>query len=88
MSCRRAGRKQLGGRVQGTRTWVGTTEAAALLRSFGLRARIVDFLGSRPATGCPPPAGALFNSPYAVATRFPFCWQALTTNLPQHKVCS
>ena len=55
----RVGRKQLGGRVQGTRKWVGTTEAAALLRSFGLRARIVDFLGSRnrTASGRPPPAG-------------------------------
>ncbi len=25
--------------------WVGTTEAAALLRQFGIRARIVDFKG-------------------------------------------
>ena len=25
--------------------WVGTTEAAALLRQFGVRARIVDFKG-------------------------------------------
>lgn len=30
-------------KVYGTRNWIGTTECAALLRSFGLRARIVDF---------------------------------------------
>ena len=56
LTCGRVGCKQLGGRVQGTRKWVGTTEAAALLRSFGLRARIVDFLGGRQhtATGRPP----------------------------------
>ena len=27
--------------------WVGTTEAAALLRQFGIRARIVDFKGHK-----------------------------------------
>ena len=32
-------------KVQGTVKWVGTTEAAALLRQFGVRARIVDFKG-------------------------------------------
>ncbi len=32
-------------KVQGTVKWVGTTEAAALLRQFGIRARIVDFKG-------------------------------------------
>ncbi|GAB4821175.1 hypothetical protein N2152v2_008221 [Parachlorella kessleri] len=37
------GAEQLGGKVQGTRKWVGTTEAAALLRYFGVRARVVDF---------------------------------------------
>ncbi|XP_047970464.1 zinc finger-containing ubiquitin peptidase 1 isoform X1 [Salvia hispanica] len=37
-------------RVHGTRTWIGTTECAALLRSFGLRARIVDF-STRKAAG-------------------------------------
>ncbi|KAL9240229.1 hypothetical protein vseg_014473 [Gypsophila vaccaria] len=31
------------GKVYGSRKWIGTTECAALLRSFGLRARIVDF---------------------------------------------
>ena len=34
-------------KVQGTMKWVGTTEAAALLRQFGIRARIVDFKGHR-----------------------------------------
>nr|XP_043632618.1 zinc finger-containing ubiquitin peptidase 1 isoform X2 [Erigeron canadensis] len=29
--------------IHGKRTWIGTTECAALFRSFGLRARIVDF---------------------------------------------
>ncbi|KAK9822054.1 hypothetical protein WJX74_003875 [Apatococcus lobatus] len=40
------GAEQLDHRIVGTRKWVGTTEAAALLRSFGIRARIVDFTGS------------------------------------------
>lgn len=38
-----AGKDQLGGQLQGTRTWIGTTECAALLRSFGVKAKIVDF---------------------------------------------
>ncbi|CAM6041865.1 unnamed protein product [Sphagnum compactum] len=29
--------------IHGTRKWIGTTECAALLRLFGVRARIVDF---------------------------------------------
>lgn len=29
--------------IYGSRKWIGTTESAALFRSFGLRARIVDF---------------------------------------------
>ncbi|XP_006287790.2 zinc finger with UFM1-specific peptidase domain protein [Capsella rubella] len=29
--------------IYGSKRWIGTTECAALLRSFGLRARIVDF---------------------------------------------
>lgn len=29
--------------VYGSKKWIGTTECAALLRSFGLRARVVDF---------------------------------------------
>lgn len=29
--------------ITGTHKWIGTTECAALLRSFGMRARIVDF---------------------------------------------
>jgi hypothetical protein len=32
--------------VQGSRKWIGTTEAAALLRYFGCRALIVDFHGA------------------------------------------
>lgn len=34
-------------KIYGTRTWIGTTECAALLRSFGLRVRIVDFSTSK-----------------------------------------
>jgi len=34
---------QLGGVLQEGRAWVGATDCAALLRSFGLRARVVDF---------------------------------------------
>ncbi|KAK9724103.1 hypothetical protein RND81_05G048500 [Saponaria officinalis] len=34
------------GKVYGSRKWIGTTECAALLRSFGLRAKIVDFDGN------------------------------------------
>lgn len=30
-------------KVYGAKTWIGTTECVTLLRSFGLRARIVDF---------------------------------------------
>jgi hypothetical protein len=30
-------------KITGTHKWIGTSECAALLRSFGLRARIVDF---------------------------------------------
>ncbi|ONK59060.1 uncharacterized protein A4U43_C08F2570 [Asparagus officinalis] len=30
-------------KIYGSRKWIGTTECATLLRSFGLRARIVDF---------------------------------------------
>ncbi|KAL4436617.1 hypothetical protein ABPG75_003756 [Micractinium tetrahymenae] len=56
----RQGAEQLGGRVQGTHKWVGTTEAAALFRSFGLRAQIVDFGAQRSqsAAGAAPAAAA------------------------------
>ena len=33
------GAEQLGGALQGGRAWVGATDCAALLRSFGLRVR-------------------------------------------------
>ncbi len=33
--------------LQGSRIWIGTTEAATLLRQFGCRARVVDFVGAR-----------------------------------------
>ncbi|KAL2556418.1 Peptidase C78 [Forsythia ovata] len=32
-------------KIYGRRNWIGTTECAALFRSFALRARIVDFFG-------------------------------------------
>ncbi|XP_010519581.1 PREDICTED: zinc finger with UFM1-specific peptidase domain protein [Tarenaya hassleriana] len=38
-----AGSLHFGNRIYGSKKWIGTTECAALLRSFGLKARIVDF---------------------------------------------
>lgn len=38
-----AGSDQFDNAIYGSKKWIGTTECAALLRSFGLRARIVDF---------------------------------------------
>lgn len=38
-----AGSDQFNHVIYGSKKWIGTTECAALLRSFGLRARIVDF---------------------------------------------
>ncbi|RZC68664.1 hypothetical protein C5167_031903 [Papaver somniferum] len=37
------GSNSLKNEVYGTNKWIGTTECAALFRSFGIRARIVDF---------------------------------------------
>eukprot|EP00878_Enallax_costatus_P045886 GHUV01055410.1.p1 GENE.GHUV01055410.1~~GHUV01055410.1.p1 ORF type:complete len:124 (+),score=19.32 GHUV01055410.1:783-1154(+) len=39
------GAAMFGGVVQGTRKWIGTTEAAALLRYQGCRALLVEFHG-------------------------------------------
>lgn len=39
----RLGSDHFNQKIYGSRTWIGTTECAALFRSFGLRARIVDF---------------------------------------------
>ncbi|PIN02780.1 hypothetical protein CDL12_24702 [Handroanthus impetiginosus] len=38
-----AGSEEFDRKIYGKRNWIGTTECAALFRSFGLRARIVDF---------------------------------------------
>nr|GMC62843.1 zinc finger with UFM1-specific peptidase domain protein [Ipomoea batatas] len=38
-----AGSKEFDQEIYGKRNWIGTTECATLFRSFGLRARIVDF---------------------------------------------
>ncbi|KAI3749129.1 hypothetical protein L6452_12731 [Arctium lappa] len=38
-----AGSNDFDRKIYGKRSWIGTTECAALFRSFGLRARIVDF---------------------------------------------
>jgi len=51
-----AGREQLGGRVQGLPHWVGAVDCCALLRSFGLKAQIVDFKAP-PAEPRPGPGG-------------------------------
>ena len=40
-----AGGDMLGNAMQGSHQWIGTTECAALLRCFGLRAQIIDFTG-------------------------------------------
>lgn len=37
------GCESLGGSVQGSNKWIGTTEACSILRYFGLQAEIVDF---------------------------------------------
>ncbi|CAN8277287.1 unnamed protein product [Cochlearia groenlandica] len=42
-----SGSHHFGARIHGSNRWIGTTECAALLRSFGLRARIVDFAPGR-----------------------------------------
>lgn len=39
------GSNYFNGKIYGSKKWIGTTECAGLLRSFGLRARIVDFDG-------------------------------------------
>ncbi|KAK9058277.1 hypothetical protein SSX86_023117 [Deinandra increscens subsp. villosa] len=44
-----AGSNDFDRKIYGKRTWIGTTECAALFRSFGLRARIVDFCFSTPS---------------------------------------
>ena len=44
-----AGGDMLGNAMQGSKQWIGTTECAALLRFFGLKAQIIDFTGT---TGC------------------------------------
>ncbi|KAG2488418.1 hypothetical protein HYH03_013102 [Edaphochlamys debaryana] len=55
------GAESLGGKIQGDRKWIGTTEAAALLRSFGARAHIIDFEGS--ASPSDPLPGAVIAQP-------------------------
>ena len=39
------GAQQLGNSVQGSRKWIGTPEAVTMLRFFGVRAQLVEFLG-------------------------------------------
>ena len=41
-----AGGDMLGNVMQGSHQWIGTTECAALLRLYGLRAEIIDFTGA------------------------------------------
>ena len=49
----------MGGRLSGTRKWIGATEIAALLRSAGVRASVVDF--HRPTGSEEAPHPALFD---------------------------
>jgi zinc finger-containing ubiquitin peptidase 1 len=37
------GSRDYNSKIYGTKRWIGTTECAAIFRSFGLKARIVDF---------------------------------------------
>ncbi|GAB2293900.1 hypothetical protein Dimus_028112 [Dionaea muscipula] len=41
------GSNDFNGKIYGSNRWIGTSECATLLRSFGLRARIVDFDGQK-----------------------------------------
>ena len=58
-------------KISGTEKWIGTTECAALLRSFGVRAWIVDFQavgkdkkdGPRPKCGSRPQEAGSFDIP-------------------------
>ena len=56
-------------KISGTEKWIGTTECAALLRSFGVRARIIDFQalgkkdGLRPKCGSQPQEAAPSDIP-------------------------
>ncbi|KAL8192701.1 hypothetical protein R6Q57_027149 [Mikania cordata] len=43
-----AGSNDFDQKIYGKRAWIGTTECAALFRSFGIRAHIVDFCFSTP----------------------------------------
>ena len=38
-------------KIYGSKEWIGTTECATLFRSFGLRARIIDFSGKSNRAG-------------------------------------
>ncbi len=49
-----AGGEQLGGRLSGTRKWIGATEIAALLRHAGIRAEVRDFHRPTAADGTHP----------------------------------
>ncbi|PNH08235.1 Zinc finger with UFM1-specific peptidase domain protein [Tetrabaena socialis] len=64
------GADSLGGSIQGDRKWIGTTEAAALLRSFGVKAQIVDFEGhgSERGEGQQAAAGSIVRGPDGLAT--------------------
>ncbi|EFJ32589.1 hypothetical protein SELMODRAFT_5884, partial [Selaginella moellendorffii] len=45
------GAEHFNGAIYGSQKWIGTTECAALLRLFGVRARIVDFKALTRTTG-------------------------------------
>ncbi|KAD7480530.1 hypothetical protein E3N88_03666 [Mikania micrantha] len=50
-----AGSNDFDQKIYGKRAWIGTTECAALFRSFGIRAHIVDFCFSTPQDVGKPP---------------------------------
>ena len=51
------GAAQLGYKILGKNTWIGATEIVALLRSFGIRARLVDFWRPTGTDGTHPELG-------------------------------
>lgn len=51
------GAQQLGYKLQGTNKWIGTTECAALLRFFRIRAIVLDFASNSPHISNEVPVG-------------------------------
>ncbi|XP_024543195.1 zinc finger with UFM1-specific peptidase domain protein isoform X1 [Selaginella moellendorffii] len=59
------GAEHFNGAIYGSQKWIGTTECAALLRLFGVRARIVDFKALTRTTGGKVPSKRVAKRPGA-----------------------